>query len=601
MMLNSKNEKKLLRKKQRLFALLSKGKEIQFSSSPTEIVVVCNSGLTTGASRESILEKCLPYAPASSVHMVPGRQFCFIQFADKEAAQQVMQALDGVDGQNGEPPLYLAYAERVPVELCSAPLEFRLPPGAALIMDLLSAEEEELILGQLHWPADGSMKHRQVLHFGYEFDYGTNNVDPSRPLAGGLPGWVEPLVTRLMDGGHLVERPDQMTINHYLPGQGIPAHVDTHSAFTDQLVSISLGSDTTIEFCRPPPHGATVAVRLPRRSALVMDGEARYLWTHCIVPRHSDITLTSDGELTLTRRGTRVSLTLRRLRRDVCRCRFPQQCDSQQQRGAEEKRSNGETGITEQLERTYVANVYEQIADHFSCTRHKPWPRVERFVRGLPAGSVLLDVGCGNGKYLGLNPHTFEVGVDQSSRLCSIGGGRGHQTVTAGCLPLPVRSAACDAVICIAVLHHLATRERRVAALAEIGRALRAGGRALIYVWALEQRQGTRAAGYLKPGRQQRVTETETASGADTAELPLPVHTNRTEFKQQDMLVPWKLRSGGRGGGDGGEEVHHRFYHVYRSGELEEDVQAAGGLSVLESYHDQGNWCVMLQKDEDVA
>ena len=61
--------------------------------------------------------------------------------------------------------------------------------------------------------------------------------------------------------------------------QGIPAHVDTHSAFTDQLVSISLGSDITMEFCRPPPHGATVAVRLPRRSALIMDGEARSVCT----------------------------------------------------------------------------------------------------------------------------------------------------------------------------------------------------------------------------------------------------------------------------------------------------------------------------------
>ena len=69
------------------------------------------------------------------------------------------------------------------------------------------------------------------------------------------------------------------------------------------------------------------------------------------------------------------------------------------------------------------------------------------------------------------------------------------------------------------------------------------------------------------------------------------------------MLVPWKLRPGGGGGGGGGsgEEVHHRFYHVYRSGELEEDVAAAGGMTVLESYYDQGNWCVMLQKEAAVS
>ena len=148
-----------------------------------------------------------------------------------------------------------------------------------------------------------------------------------------------------------------------------------------------------------------------------------------------------------------------------------------------------------------------------------------------------------------------------------------------------------------------------MAALSEIRRLLRAGGRALIYVWALEQRQGERAAGYLKPGRQRTsASPGETGSAPDdAANLPLPVHTNRTEFRQQDMLVPWKLRSdGGNGKGSGEvdkkpEEVHHRFYHVYRAGELEEDVAAAGGFSVVESYHDQGNWCVVLEKcGEDV-
>ena len=74
--------------------------------------MVCNSGLTTGASRESILERFLPHAPAGSVHMAPGRQFCFVQFDNPETAQQAVQALDGVDGQDGEPPLYLAYAEQ---------------------------------------------------------------------------------------------------------------------------------------------------------------------------------------------------------------------------------------------------------------------------------------------------------------------------------------------------------------------------------------------------------------------------------------------------------------------------------------------------------
>ena len=54
----------------------------------------------------------------------------------------------------------------VPAGLCDTPLAFRLPPGAALVSDLLSAEEEEHILSQLSWSGDGGMKHRQVRRAG---------------------------------------------------------------------------------------------------------------------------------------------------------------------------------------------------------------------------------------------------------------------------------------------------------------------------------------------------------------------------------------------------------------------------------------------------
>ena len=33
-----------------------------------------------------------------------------------------------------------------------------------------------------------------------------------------------------------------------------------------------------------------------------------------------------------------------------------------------------------QLEKMHVHSVYEEIADHFSETRHKPWPKVMDFL-----------------------------------------------------------------------------------------------------------------------------------------------------------------------------------------------------------------------------
>lgn len=53
-----------------------------------------------------------------------------------------------------------------------------------------------------------------------------------------------------------------------------------------------------------------------------------------------------------------------------------------------------------QLEEQSVHSVYESIAPHFSQTRHKPWPLIARFLHSLPAGTIGLDSGAGNGKYL---------------------------------------------------------------------------------------------------------------------------------------------------------------------------------------------------------
>ena len=51
------------------------------------------------------------------------------------------------------------------------------------------------------------------------------------------------------------------------------------------------------------------------------------------------------------------------------------------------------------------------------------------------------------------------------------------------------RAGALDSVLCIAVLHHISTVERRLAMLAELARVMRCGGRAIVTVWASEQEQ----------------------------------------------------------------------------------------------------------------
>ena len=128
----------------------------------------------------------------------------------------------------------------------------------------------------------------------------------------------------------------------------------------------------------------------------------------------------------------------------------------------------------DQYEQEHVHDVYEQIAEHFSSTRYKPWPIVERFLKDLPDGSVGLDIGTGNGKYLAVNRNIFIVGSDRSTNLISVAcRHQPHSVLVAEILDLPHPADYFDFVICIAVIHHLSTDDRRVQAIDHCNREFR--------------------------------------------------------------------------------------------------------------------------------
>ncbi|OPL21230.1 hypothetical protein AM593_06724, partial [Mytilus galloprovincialis] len=264
------------------------------------------------------------------------------------------------------------------------------------------------------------MKHREVLHYGYEFRYDINDVDADDPLLQSIPVECNEILQKALQTGYVKHLPDQLTVNKYVQGQGIPPHVDTPPAFEDGIMSLSLLSQIVMEFSHP--GGQQISVLLPRRSLLIMTGESRYLWSHCITPRKSDIITTADG-LDLVMRETRVSFTFRKIihPKDRIGRIVPFQtsdlsimlpkCDTD----------------AEKLENSHVQQVYEEIADHFSGTRHTPWPKISQFIKDMPVGSLMADIGCGNGKYLGLNQSVYEVGSDRSVNLSEICHGRSHE------------------------------------------------------------------------------------------------------------------------------------------------------------------------------
>ncbi|KAI8305085.1 hypothetical protein K4K61_005671 [Colletotrichum sp. SAR11_59] len=293
--------------------------------------------------------------------------------------------------------------------------------------------------------------------------------------------------------------------------------------------------------------------------------------------------------------------------------------------------TDGQQEDAESYECRHVHTVYEAIAPHFSSTRYKPWPLVSSFLLSLAPGSVGLDAGCGNGKYIGVNPSLYIIASDRSANLVSLArdyqppfynenapkggkkkGGSKKSTTTAAAaaaaaaapvetapppppppppvatpknqvlvadsLALPYRPSAFDFAISIAVIHHMSTRERRRAAVAALLSSVRPGGqgqqgegKVLVMVWALEQ------------GNSRRGWD----AGAD-----------------QDQLVSWVTKGSKATDTEATAEeekkpkdtTYQRYYHLYREGELEEDVVAVGGR-VLESGYERDNWWAIFCRD----
>jgi tRNA (uracil-5-)-methyltransferase TRM9 len=142
-----------------------------------------------------------------------------------------------------------------------------------------------------------------------------------------------------------------------------------------------------------------------------------------------------------------------------------------------------------------------------------------------------------------------------------------HAVAVADILDLPHQQCSFDFAISIAVVHHLSTPERRIEALKSILATLKPDGQALVYVWALEQESSRRG---------------------------------WSEKDDQDVMVPWVVRGSKKPKSDPTvaaateDRTFHRYYHLYRGGELEHDIQLAGGR-VVEAGYEKDNWWAIAQ------
>uniref|UniRef100_T1J3X4 Fe2OG dioxygenase domain-containing protein n=1 Tax=Strigamia maritima TaxID=126957 RepID=T1J3X4_STRMM len=572
-------EKKLQRKIERIKISLSKREGISTALNPTRFIVIANYGLTTGATREELYS-------------------IFSNFGNMDDAKNAYDKTQGLDlyTENGtKMSLLLSFVNEVPKTDNYENVFNELPPGLVVYSDFITEDEEKKLLDCLKLDEDSStnsavLKHRRVKHFGYEFRYDSSTVDKENPLKEQIPDVCQPFLHKLLQRNLILLKPDQLTVNRYEPGQGIPPHIDTHSSFNDEIVSLSLGSSVVMNFTDSDSH--KIAVYVPRRSVLIMKGPSRYSWTHGIVPRKTDVISLDNGGLTLHNRQTRTSFTFRSVRKEsMCNCKYSAFCDSQQ--------GNEKSNISaNEIERRYVQETYDAIADHFNETRHKPWPRVVDFLQSLPSYSIVLDVGCGNGKYFNTNPDLLHFGCDQSGKLLEICQKKGNQVFASDIVNLSVRQNSTDACICIAVIHHLSTKERRLSAISNLIDSVRPGGKILIYVWAMEQDLAPKKSSYVKQQRDKNIQKQTIGGDVHRPDLPLPVHVNRTHFNDADILVPWALKNKENNSQGSNSNVVHRYYHLFQEQELEKLCLQIPSVQIVKSYYDNGNWCVILEKQD---
>ncbi|XP_073144002.1 tRNA (carboxymethyluridine(34)-5-O)-methyltransferase isoform X2 [Henckelia pumila] len=319
--------------------------------------------------------------------------------------------------------------------------------------------------------------------------------------------------------------------------------------------------------------------------------------------------------------------------------------------------SSSNVQSTPEIEKKFVHRVYDAIAPHFSSTRFAKWPKVQLFLNSLPSGSLILDAGCGNGKYLGLNPKCYFVGCDISAPLIGICADKRHEVLVADAVNLPYLTGYVDAAISIAVLHHLSTECRRKKAVDELIRVVKLGGLVLITVWAWEQEDKSLvnkwtplpekySEEWIGPGSPrirspssslalESIPENEENASAESSKY-LPSESLKGEFCdeihansnyeddalasrneksracQQEYFVPWHLpyhraevsgasanaiaNGWARKDDKKGAVVYDRYYHVFGEGELERLVSGVDGAVVVDKFYDKSNWCIILEK-----
>ena len=197
-----------------------------------------------------------------------------------------------------------------------------------------------------------------------------------------------------------------------------------------------------------------------------------------------------------------------------------------------------------------VRETYDRIGGHFAKTRAHAWPAVERFVDRSDDAALGLDLGCGNARHAAVLADRADrvIGLDASRSVVEAARERREREgfsvdlCRGDVTRLPIAADTVGLAVYIATIHHLPTREGRIASLDELARVLAPGGRALVSAWST-------------------------------------THDRFEADEAFDTTVDWTL--------PGGETVP-RYYHIYDPSSFEDDLRASA-LAVGRLFEERGN------------
>ncbi|TPX54941.1 hypothetical protein PhCBS80983_g05681 [Powellomyces hirtus] len=316
---------KLARKREEQLAIFARSENgrvgdlvsnVEAGERPTELILILNAGSTgdvggvTVADLERVFSECEGFL---RIEMVLGKPYSYAVFDDPENACTAYNALKHTSipmPHSNSKQLMLTFAKQISPEvaLCR-PVEIATAvSGLFLLPKFVSEEYEGAILSSLESSQEGTpwipLNKRRVQHYGYRFDYELNTVDLNTATVDPLPSWCTQLLAKYQGAFPDNSTPDQLTVNEYQPGAGIAPHTDTHSAFEDAIIAVSLKGGVVMEFRCPvgsetedvSTDGTTTSKRLvfnvylPPRSLLVISGEARYdlgaVWNTALPAKH---------------------------------------------------------------------------------------------------------------------------------------------------------------------------------------------------------------------------------------------------------------------------------------------------------------------------